>query len=175
MPPILRDIAVAVCRELLDPGIDAGIIGNSTIDPAVNPDPEKGGYSGRPLFPKALKEVGGAAARLNGGLTLVGNGGIFDGHDAYTMMKQSGCPLVQVHSAFPYQGPTIARKMQQELLEAMDRHGMRHVSEIAGPTAGRPTAATFRTEAGPGCGTGWLRRCAAAGSLRCPRDRRWCG
>ena len=134
MPPILRDISVAVCRELLDPRIDAVIIGNSTIDPAVNPDPEKGGYSGRPLLPKALEQVGGAAARLNGGLTLVGNGGIFDGHDAYTMMKESGCPLVQVHSAFPYRGPMIARRMQEELLQAMDRHGVRHVSEIASCT-----------------------------------------
>ena len=131
MPPILRDIAVAVCRELLDPRIDAVIIGNTTIDPAVNPDPEKGGYSGRPLFPKALEQVGGTAARLNRSLTLVGNGGIFDGHDAYTMMKQSGCPLVQVHSAFPYRGPMIARRMQEELLRVMDREELRHVSEIA--------------------------------------------
>ncbi len=134
MPPILRDIAVAVCREMLDPGIDAVIIGNSTIDPAVNPDPEKGGYSGRPLFLKALDQVCGAGARLDGGLTLVGNGGIFDGDDAYTMMKESGCSLVQVHSALPYRGPMIARRMQQELLQVMDRQGVRHVSEIASCT-----------------------------------------
>ena len=133
MPPILRDIALAKCRELLDPGIDAVVMGNTTIDPAVNPDPEKGGYSGPPLFPKALEQVCGAAARLEGSLTLVGNGGIFDGANAYTMMKESGCRLVQVNSAFPYRGPMIARRMVEELLEAMDRHGVRHVSEIADP------------------------------------------
>ncbi len=131
MPPILRDIALAKCRELLDPAIDAVIIGNTTIDPAVNPDPEKGGYSGPPLFPKALDQVRGAAARLDGRLTLVGNGGIFDGHDACTMMKESGCSLVQVHSAFPYRGPMIARRLAEELLQVMDRNGVRHVSEIA--------------------------------------------
>ena len=131
MPPLLRDIALAKCRELLDPRIDAVIMGNTTIDPAVNPDPEKGGYSGPPLFPKALEQVRGAAARLEGALTLVGNGGIFDGGGAYTMMKESGCPLVQVNSAFPYRGPMIARRMVSELLQAMDRNGVRHVSEIA--------------------------------------------
>lgn len=131
MPPILRDIALAKCRELLDPGLDAVVMGNTTIDPAFNPDPEKGGYSGPPLFPKALEQVRGAAARLEGRLTLVGNGGIFDGGDAYTMMKESGCPLVQINSALPYRGPMIARRMAEELLQAMDRNGVPHVSEIA--------------------------------------------
>ena len=131
MPPILRDIAMSKCRELLDPGIDAVVMGNTTVDPEFNPDPEKGGYSGPPLFPKAREQVRGAAARLEGRLTLVGNGGIFDGGDAYTMMKESGCPLVQVNSAFPYRGPMIARRMTAELLQAMDRDGVGHVSEIA--------------------------------------------
>ncbi len=130
MPPILRDIAMAMCRELLDPAIDAVIIGNSTIDPAFNPDPEKGGYSGRPLFPKARDQVRGAAARLEGRITLVGNGGIYDGRDACTMMRESGCALVQVNSALPYRGPMIARRMAEELLQTMDRDGLQHVSEI---------------------------------------------
>lgn len=131
MPPILRDIAMAKCREVLDPGIDAVVMGNTTVDPEFNPDPDKGGYSGPPLFPKAREQVRGAAARLEGRLTLVGNGGIFDGGDAYAMMKESGCPLVQVNSAFPYRGPMIARRVTEELLQAMDRHGVGHVSEIA--------------------------------------------
>ncbi|MDE0214133.1 MAG: quinone-dependent dihydroorotate dehydrogenase [Deltaproteobacteria bacterium] len=130
MPPILRDIALAKCRELLDTEIDAVIIGNTTIDPAFNPDPSKGGYSGPPLFPKALDQVRGAAAALAGRLTLVGNGGIFNGGNAYTMMKASGCALVQVHSAFPYRGPRVAKRMEEELLEALDRDGLRHMSEM---------------------------------------------
>ena len=132
MPPLLRNIALDMCRELLDPAIDAVIIGNSTIDPEFNPDPAKGGYSGRPLFPKALEQVCGAGARLEGGLTLVGNGGIYEGGDAYTMMKDSGCPLVQVNSALPYRGPMMVRRMTEELLQTMDRKGVRHVAEIAG-------------------------------------------
>lgn len=139
MPPILRDIALAKCRELLDPGIDAVVMGNTTIDPAVNPDPAKGGYSGPPLFRKARDQVRGAAARLEGSLTLVGNGGIYDGRDAYTMMKESGCPLVQIHSALPYRGPLIARRIQEELLQVMDLDGVRRVSEIASLAAAHPS------------------------------------
>ncbi len=139
MPPILRDIAMAMCRELLDPGIDAVVMGNTTVDPEFNPDPEKGGYSGPPLFPKALEQVRGAAARLEGRLTLVGNGGIFDGGGAYTMMKESGCPLVQVNSAFPYRGPMIARRIVEELLQAMDRDGVRHVSEVPANAVAHPS------------------------------------
>ena len=138
MPPILRDIALAKCRELLDPEIDAVIIGNTTIDPDFNPDPSKGGYSGPPLFSKALDQVRGAASSLAGRLTLVGNGGIFNGHDAYTMMKASGCALVQVHSAFPYRGPRLAKRMEEELLQAMNRDNVRHVLEIIA-TASTPT------------------------------------
>lgn len=145
MPPILRDIALAMCRELLDPEIDAVIIGNTTIDPDFNPDPSKGGYSGPPLFPKALDQVRGAAAALAGCLTLVGNGGIFNGDNAYAMMKASGCALIQVHSALPYRGPRIAKRMEEELLQAMGRDDVRHMSEIIANVSA-PTSGWYRNK-----------------------------
>ena len=145
MPPILRDIALAMCRELLDPEIDAVIIGNTTIDPDFNPDPSKGGYSGPPLFPKALDQVRGATAALAGCLTLVGNGGIFNGDNAYAMMKASGCALIQVHSAFPYRGPRVAKRMEEELLQAMGRDDVRHMSEIIANVSA-PTSGWYRNK-----------------------------
>ncbi len=46
------------------------------------------------------------------GSTLVAPDSVFDRRDASTMMKEDGCPLLQVRSAFPYRGLTIARRMQ---------------------------------------------------------------
>lgn len=137
MPPRERDRAVVICARHLDPELDAIVMGNSTIDPAINPALEKGGYSGRPLFPKALSEAQSVrrvlmANRKSGRpLTLVGCGGIFDGEDAFEMLQQGGCQLVQLHTAFPYRGPGIARKIRGELLGAMDRAGVDHVAELS--------------------------------------------
>lgn len=135
MAPEDRDRAIATCQRHLDPDLDAIVMGNSTIDPRVNPAIDKGGYSGRPLFPKALAEVKSVNATLNvpnqRSLTLVGCGGIFDGDDAYTMLQQGGCQLVQLHSAFPYRGPFIPRKICNELLRAMARNGIHDITEMS--------------------------------------------
>lgn len=135
MSPKDRDRAIAICQRILDPDLDAIVMGNSTIDPAVNPATDKGGYSGRPLFPKALSEVQSVHTTLKPAsrksLALVGCGGIFDGDDALTMIQQGGCQLVQLHSAFPYRGPFIARKICQELLQGMERSGIRDIAEIS--------------------------------------------
>lgn len=138
MQPAERDRALAVCMRHLDPKLDAIVMGNSTIDPGVNPAVERGGYSGRPLFPKALAEVRSAHRMLevNGtpgrSLALVGCGGVFDGDDAFRMLKEGGCQLVQLHTAFPYRGPAIAKKIRGELLRAMDSAEISRVAEIVG-------------------------------------------
>ena len=135
MAPEDRDRALAICQRHLNPDLDAIIMGNSTIDPSVNPAMDKGGYSGRPLFPKALAEAKSVhetlAAENRNSIALVGCGGIFDGDDAFTMLKEGGCQLVQLHSAFPYRGPLIARKIRQELLRAMARSGIQDIKGIS--------------------------------------------
>lgn len=135
MCPEELEAAVHVCCQHLDPAMDALIMGNSTIDPRINPDVSKGGYSGRPLFPKtmaALQSFRRALSRRaqENGLTVVGCGGVFDGEDVYSMMKTGGCRLVQLHSAFPYRGPLIVPKILEELTSVMQRTGTSHVSEI---------------------------------------------
>jgi dihydroorotate dehydrogenase len=88
-------------------------MGNTSIDISVNPDINKGGYSGRPIFPKALTEV----KTINTKLALIGCGGIFNGSDVSTMLNEGGCKLVQLHSAIPYRGPFIVKKILKELGE----------------------------------------------------------
>jgi len=163
MLPTDRDRAVAICQRHLDPELDAIVMGNSTIDPRINPDIDKGGYSGRPLFPKALSEVRSVRTALNAkgdgrALTLIGCGGIFNGDDAFAMLQDGGCQLVQINSALPYRGPLVARKIRRELLQALDSAGIRQVSDIStrnlatGPdtTAVRETPVNLSDFQGPG-------------------------
>lgn len=164
MAPDERRRALAACTRHLDPELDAVVMGNSTIDPAINPAVEKGGYSGRPLFPKALSEVRSAHRELAanastaGPLTLVGCGGVFDGQNAFEMFE-GGCKLVQLHTSFPYRGPGIAKKVREELLHAMERAKLYHVAEISGlqsqepcnrPAVHDPTTATRHPTADSG-------------------------
>ena len=89
--------------------VDAVIIGNSTLDPSINPDPDKGGYSGHPLYnPGALQDLGTP-------LPIVACGGISTGSDVAAMLN-AGATLVQLYSSIVYRGPFVARKIREELL-----------------------------------------------------------
>ena len=115
MKPEALKRAVEICEKYLNPERDAIIMGNSTVDRSVNSDIMKGGYSGRPLFPKALAEVKSIETKL----PLVGCGGVFNGRDTFRMLNEGGCELVQIHSAIPYRGPFVAKKILNELIVVM--------------------------------------------------------
>lgn len=105
---------VAVCLER---GVAGLIAVNTTISraglSAQAPEiiaSQPGGLSGRPLFARALAVVGRLHALAGDRLPIVGCGGIFSGDDACRMLD-AGASLLQLYTAFIYEGPFVARRL----------------------------------------------------------------
>lgn len=73
-----------------------------------------GGLSGPPLFRRSLGMVERAKTRLGDGFTIVGVGGISSPDDARAMLS-AGADLLQIYTAFIYEGPFFARRLAREL------------------------------------------------------------
>ncbi len=145
-PPILVKIAPDLAEEALGAivetcvarGVAGLIVSNTTI---ARPDTlrsrhrgEAGGLSGAPLFARSTEVLRSVHRLARGRLTLIGVGGVFSGEDALTKIK-AGASLVQLYTAFAYEGPALIRRIKDELAAALRREGFARLSEAVGTEA----------------------------------------
>lgn len=71
-----------------------------------------GGLSGRALFEKALEKVALAKESLREEKTIIGVGGISSKED-YLKIRKAGADLVELYTAFIYQGPQLIRTLSE--------------------------------------------------------------
>ena len=90
---------------------------------------EDGGLSGRPLEARATECVRFVAERTE--VPVIGVGGVFTAEDAYRKIR-AGASLVQTYTGLVYRGPSIARDINEGLLELLDRDGFDSVEEAVG-------------------------------------------
>lgn len=115
-----------IVSQLLDAGANGFIATGPTQDRSTLPhtSPEElerigaGGVSGRPVLAKSLTIMHRLSQIVPEECLLIGAGGIMTPDDAIRM-RQAGAHLVQLYSAFIYQGPTIARRMAKKLDQAV--------------------------------------------------------
>ncbi len=132
-PADVEDIAAAC----LDHGVDALIVSNTTISrpPLRAPQAsEAGGLSGAPLTDLALERLRDFRRVLGTRLPLIGVGGISNAQQAYARLR-AGASLVQLYSALVYEGPYLARHINEGLKQLMARDGVKHISEVVGADA----------------------------------------
>jgi dihydroorotate dehydrogenase len=115
--------------------IDGLIINNTTIDRDLNLRSknvvESGGLSGAPLFKKSNEVLKNFYKFTGGKIPLIGVGGISSAVDAYEKIK-SGASLVQIYSAFIYQGFSLVEKIKKELSDLVKKDGFKNISEAVG-------------------------------------------
>ncbi|MEQ1538399.1 MAG: dihydroorotate dehydrogenase (quinone), partial [Sphingorhabdus sp.] len=66
-----------------------------------------------------------------GAVPLIGVGGIGSAQDAYARIR-AGASLVQLYSALVYEGPTLARRINDGLAALLERDGFANVAEAIG-------------------------------------------
>lgn len=123
-----------IARAAIDRGVDALIVGNTTISRpplASRHAGEIGGLSGAPLRSLAAERLRDFRVATGGAVPLVAVGGIDSGVEAYARLR-AGASLVQVYSALVYEGPGLARRIVHELAALMARDGATSVSEVVG-------------------------------------------
>ena len=106
----IRDLAAV----FLAGGLDGLIATNTTLDRelvAGHPRAsEAGGLSGKPEFSKSTAVLQAFASHLGGRIPIIGVGGISSLEDALEKLR-AGASLVQVYTAFIYQGPGLIRRV----------------------------------------------------------------
>lgn len=124
-----------IAEVTLAQSLDGLIISNTTIK---RPNTlksklhgEVGGLSGRPLMQASTKVLGDMYTLTNGSIPLIGVGGITSAEDAYAKI-QAGASLVQVYTAFIYQGFGLVSEINKGLIKRLARDGFKSICEAVG-------------------------------------------
>lgn len=121
-----------VCESAINAGANGIVATNTTMDYSLLHSPKNiGGISGRVLRNKSREVFYEISKSFFKKATLVSVGGIFDGEEAYTRIKM-GASIVEIYSALIFEGPSVVRKINQEVSALLKRDGFNHISEAIG-------------------------------------------
>lgn len=117
--PDLDEIQIRDLSEVfLNGGLDGVIATNTTLDrDKVSNHPrgqEAGGLSGKPVFEKSTEALRCFSNHLGTRIPIIGVGGISSLADAKAKIA-AGASLVQIYTAFVYQGPRLVRELAEGL------------------------------------------------------------
>ena len=133
---IAPDLAPEEVDAVVDVAVEVGIAGlictNTTLARPGVAGPvaaEAGGLSGAPLAPLALATLRRAAARARGRLALWASGGVFTADDVLERLK-AGADLVQIYTAFVYQGPFLVPALLSGLRARLEARGAASISTL---------------------------------------------
>jgi dihydroorotate dehydrogenase len=104
-------------------------------------DPPRGGISGAPLAARSLAVLRRLRARVGDRLALVSVGGIATADDVRDRLR-AGATLVQLYSAFVFEGPGLPARLHRELLALVERTALPSIQALVGQDAPPVTAAT---------------------------------
>lgn len=115
--------------------IDGMIVSNTTIDREFNLKNQNasqtGGLSGAPLFKKSNEVLKNFYRFTQGKIPLIGVGGISSAEDAYEKIK-CGASLIQIYSAFVYQGFGLVEEIKKDLSKKIAADGFKNISQAVG-------------------------------------------
>jgi dihydroorotate dehydrogenase len=123
-----------IVRVAIDHGVDALIVGNTTVSrPPLKSRhaAEAGGLSGAPLKPLALEALRKFRSASGGQIPLIGVGGIATAEDAWERVR-AGASLVQIYTAMIYQGPGVAMRIAKGLAHRLEREDYSNIAEAVG-------------------------------------------
>jgi len=142
-PDLSDDDIDAIADLALELGIDGIVATNTSIGRSgLCTDAERvaalgaGGLSGAPLKARALYVLARLRRRVGDRLVLVAAGGIEDASDAWARIV-AGATLVQIYTAFVYEGPLLPSRLTRELGARLDRAGLPTLSAAVGSEATR--------------------------------------
>ena len=121
----------------------AGIIAtNTTISrEGLQTPPERvnscgeGGLSGAPLRDRSNEVISLIYRLTRGKVPIVGVGGVFTAEDAWQKIS-AGAGLIQLYTGFIYEGPGVAKRINDGLATIMKREGFPSLDEAVGCRVG---------------------------------------
>lgn len=148
--PLLLKIAPDLTESAIESIVDiatrlkiAGLIATNTTvsrdglqtSPAELEKYGLGGLSGAPLRARANEVIALIHRLSRGEMPIIGVGGVFSAEDAWEKIC-AGASLVQLYTGFIYEGPGVARRINEGLAEILKREGFRSLDEAVGCRSG---------------------------------------
>ena len=131
-PDMENETAITLCQTAIDSGADGIVATNTTQDYSLVPNSQNfGGISGKVMSEKSYEIFKAIGRELHGKTTLISVGGIGDVKDAYRRIK-AGATLVQIYSAFIFQGPSMCKNINEDLIQLIKEDGYSNISEAIG-------------------------------------------
>jgi len=91
----------------------------------------EGGVSGAPLRGRSNEVIALIFRLTRGALPIIGVGGVFTAADAWKTICAGAC-LIQLYTGFIYEGPSVARRINEGLAEILRREGFGSLDEAVG-------------------------------------------
>ena len=91
----------------------------------------EGGLSGAPLRQRSNQVVALVYRLTRGALPIIGVGGVFTAEDAWEKIS-AGASLIQLYTGFIYEGPHVARRINEGLAGILRREGFNTLDEAVG-------------------------------------------
>jgi dihydroorotate dehydrogenase len=134
-PDLSDEEQEAIAKIALKNKIDGLIISNTTISRPKTLQSkfqnEIGGLSGKPVFDLSNQVLKNIYTLTKGQIPIIAVGGISSAQDAYEKIKL-GASLVQIYSAFIYQGFELVEKIKKELDEMLKKDGFENINDAIG-------------------------------------------
>jgi len=140
-PDLHDDDLDAIADLALELGLEGLIATNTTIGRAGLSTPAaavealgNGGLSGAPLRERSMAVLRRLRSRVGDKLLLIAAGGIETADDAWERIE-AGATLVQLYSAFVYDGPSLPSRIARGLAERVTSAGLTNISKAIGRRA----------------------------------------
>jgi dihydroorotate dehydrogenase len=131
-PDMSIDSAISLCSTAANAGFKGLIINNTSVDYSLTPKAKDfGGISGQLIKDKSKELFKEVAKELYGKAVLISCGGIDNGQDAYERIKM-GASLVQIYTSFIYEGPSICKNINNQILNLALSEGYENISQAVG-------------------------------------------
>ena len=92
---------------------------------------EKGGLSGKPIEKRSNELINRFYKLIGKKIKIIGVGGVDSGKSAFEKII-NGASLVQLYTGMVYNGPNVALKIRNELIDILKSEGIKNVSEAIG-------------------------------------------
>lgn len=144
LPPVLVKFSVDVESDVLEELLDvceshniSGYVATNTSSGRDNlTTPHKtvkeigrGGLSGKAITARSTEIIRRIFAKTKGDKTIIGVGGISTAEDAVEKLK-AGADLLQIYTSMIYEGPSVVRRINRDLVKYMKQNDLEHVYQI---------------------------------------------
>ena len=139
---IAPDLSESEMEQIVAVAFEANIAGiiatNTTVrraglrtPPAEVQKSGDGGLSGAPLRSRSNEVISLIYNLTRGAMPIIGVGGVFSAEDAWEKIC-AGASLVQLYTGFIYEGPSVARRINEGLRRILAREGFVSLDEAVG-------------------------------------------